>query len=63
MQSLGGMAHFDFNEAGAYSYEQALRTIRQLGLPMGAVEEQFRRMVFNIARRATRTTTSRTSPS
>ncbi len=48
MQSLGAMAHFDFNEAGAYGYEDALRVIRQLGLGMEAVEAQFRRMVFNI---------------
>jgi serine/threonine-protein kinase HipA len=51
MQSLGALAHFDYNQAGAYSYEQALLTIRQLGLPMQAVEEQFRRMVFNIVGR------------
>jgi serine/threonine-protein kinase HipA len=48
MQSLCALAHFDFNQAGAYSYEQALLTIRQLNLPMEAVEEQFRRMTFNI---------------
>lgn len=48
MQSLCGLAHYDFNEAGAYGYEQALQVIRQLGLPMSAIEEQFRRMVFNI---------------
>ena len=51
MQSLCALAHFDFNEAGAYSYEQALLTIRQLRLPMAAVEEQFRRMVFNVVAR------------
>ena len=51
MQSLCGLAHFDFNQAGAYAYEQALLTIRQLKLPMAAVEEQFRRMVFNIVAR------------
>ncbi|MDF7798717.1 type II toxin-antitoxin system HipA family toxin [Pontiellaceae bacterium B1224] len=51
MQSLCGMAHFDFNAAGAYGYEQALQLIRQLGLPMAAIEEQFRRMVFNIVAR------------
>ncbi len=51
MQSLGALAHFDFNQAGAYSYEQAFLTIRQLGLPMAAVEEQFRRMVFNVVAR------------
>lgn len=51
MQSLGALAHFDFNQAGAYAYEQALLTIRQLKLPMAAVEEQFRRMVFNVVAR------------
>jgi serine/threonine-protein kinase HipA len=51
MQSLCAMAHFDFNQAGAYGYEQALLTIRQLKLPIAAVEEQFRRMVFNIVAR------------
>jgi serine/threonine-protein kinase HipA len=30
MQSLCGLAHYDFNAAGAYGYEQALQTIRRL---------------------------------
>lgn len=51
MQSLCGLAHFDFNAAGAYSYDQALLIIRQLKLPMAAIEEQFRRIVFNILAR------------
>lgn len=51
MQSLGGLQHFDFNLDGAYSYEQALLTIRELGLPMDAVEQQFRRMAFNVVAR------------
>ena len=51
MQSLGALAHFDFNHAGAYACEQALLVIRQLNLPMEAVEEQFRRMAFNIIAR------------
>jgi serine/threonine-protein kinase HipA len=51
MQSLGALCHYDFNQPGAYSYEQALQTIRQLGLPMQAIEEQFRRMVFNLVAR------------
>ncbi len=51
MQSFGAMAHYDFNEAGAYSYEQALQVIRQLGMPMGTIEQMFRRMVFNIVAR------------
>ena len=48
MQSLGAMEHFDFKSAGAYSYEQTLRTIRKLGMPMESIEEQFRRIAFNI---------------
>jgi serine/threonine-protein kinase HipA len=51
MQSLCALAHYDFNLAGAYAYEQALLVIRQLGLPMQAIEQQFRRMVFNIVAR------------
>lgn len=51
MQSLCALAHFDFNQAGAYSYEQALLVIRQLGLPMQVREQQFRRMAFNIIAR------------
>ena len=51
MQSLCALAHFDFNMAGAYAYEQALLVIRRLGLGMDAVEEQFRRMAFNIIAR------------
>ena len=48
MQSLGALAHFDYNLAGVYSYEQAMLVMRQLELPMEAIEQQFRRMVFNI---------------
>ncbi len=48
MQSFCAMEHFDFKKAGAHSYEQALRTIRKLDMPMDMVEEQFRRMAFNI---------------
>jgi len=51
MQSLGALAHYDYNQPGAYSYEQALQVIRELGLPMAAVEEQFRRMLFNVVAR------------
>lgn len=51
MQTLCGIAHFDFRQPGAYSYEQALQVIRRLGLPMASIEEMFRRMVFNILAR------------
>ena len=51
MQSLAAIAHLDFNNASAYSYEQALLVMRQLNLPMEQLEEQYRRMVFNVIAR------------
>ena len=51
MQSLGAIRHFDYNVAGAYAYEQAVETIRLLGLGMGEVEQQVRRAVFNVVAR------------
>ncbi|HXC25376.1 MAG TPA: type II toxin-antitoxin system HipA family toxin [Gemmatimonadaceae bacterium] len=51
MQSLAALAHYDFNQAGAHSYEQAIGVIRALGLSMDAIEQQFRRMAFNIVAR------------
>ncbi|MFN7109310.1 MAG: type II toxin-antitoxin system HipA family toxin [Brevundimonas sp.] len=51
MQSLAAIAHYDFCDPNAYTYEQAFLVIRQLGLPMAAIEEQYRRMAFNIIAR------------
>ncbi|MCY3599704.1 MAG: type II toxin-antitoxin system HipA family toxin [Gemmatimonadetes bacterium] len=51
MQSLAALRHFDYNLPGAYAYEQAVETIRRLGLGMAVVEEQYRRAVFNIVAR------------
>ena len=51
MQTLAALAHYDFNSPGAYAYEQAFLAIRRLGLPAHAVEQQFRRMAFNILAR------------
>lgn len=51
MQSLGAIAHFDYNMPGAYSYEQAVSVMNQLNLGQKAVEQLFRRMVFNILAR------------
>jgi len=50
-QSLTAIAHFDFNLAGAHSYEQALHVMRQLRLPHPDLVEQFRRAVFNVVGR------------
>jgi serine/threonine-protein kinase HipA len=51
MQSLGALAHLDFNQTRAHSYEQAFLAIRRLELGMDAIEEQFRRMTFNVLAR------------
>ena len=51
MQSLGALAHYDFNEAGAHSYEQALLAMHKLALPPDQIEQQFRRMLFNVVAR------------
>lgn len=46
--TLGGLLHVDYNEPGASSYEEYFRTILRLGMAAAAVEEGFRRMVFNV---------------
>ena len=51
MQSLCAMAHYDFNLAGATSYEQALQVMMRLNLPAEQLEQQFRRAVFNVLAR------------
>lgn len=51
MQSLAALMHYDYNQAGAYSYEQAVQAIRRLQLPMADIEQQFVRAVFNIVTR------------
>lgn len=50
MQSLCAMGHYDFNMAGAYSYEQALEVIQTVVTSdtKEALEQQFRRAVFNM---------------
>ena len=45
MQSLAALAHFDFNAAAIYSYEQAFDVMKRLELPMANREEPFRRLV------------------
>ena len=46
--SLGGLLHVDYNDPGASSYEEYLRTVLELGMPPAAVIEGYRRMVFNV---------------
>jgi len=51
LQTLCAIAHYDYNAAGAYSYEQAMQKILALGLGVTALTEFFKRIVFNIAAR------------
>ena len=51
LQSLCGVAHYDFNMAGAYSYEQAFEVMRKLRLSKAEATQQYRRMLFNIIAR------------
>lgn len=48
MQTLCGIAHYDYRIHRAYSYEQAFGVMRALRLPYSAATEMFRRMVFNV---------------
>ncbi len=48
LHSLGGMEHVDYNVPGLYSYEQLLRLVLALGLGYPALEQAFRRAVFNV---------------
>jgi serine/threonine-protein kinase HipA len=50
-QSLTAIAHYDFNIAGAYSYEQAFIVAKRIGLTMTDIEQMYRRAVFNICAR------------
>ena len=49
MQTLCGMAHYDFRLLRGYSYEQAFNVMRALRLTYAEAREMFRRMVFNVA--------------
>ncbi|MDE5624441.1 MAG: HipA domain-containing protein, partial [Alistipes sp.] len=48
MQTLCGIAHYDYDLPRAYSYEQAFNVMRALRLPYSDAQEMFRRMVFNV---------------
>lgn len=48
MQTLCGLAHYDYRLHRAFSYEQAFNVMRRLKLPYSDAEEMFRRMVLNV---------------
>ena len=49
MQSLGALAHLDFNEPALYSYEQTIQIMKRLGLPQPELEQMILRAMFNVA--------------
>ncbi len=51
MQSLCGIAHYDYNQDGMYGYEDAFEVMRNLRLPKNEAAQQYRRMVFNVIAR------------
>ena len=48
MQTLCGIAHFDYRLLMAYSYEQSFAVMRGLRLTYKDAQEMFRRIVFNV---------------
>ncbi|MEM8817421.1 MAG: type II toxin-antitoxin system HipA family toxin [Pseudomonadota bacterium] len=48
VQTFAALAHFDYYESGLHSYEQLFMTMRRLGMSKADVEQQFRRVVFNL---------------
>ncbi len=51
MQTLCGIAHYDFRLLHGYSYEQAFNVMRTLRLPYSQAREMYRRLVFNVVAR------------
>ena len=51
VQTLNGLAHVSYKQAGTYSYEEVFGIARQLRLSAVAAEQLFRRMVFNVVAR------------
>ncbi len=48
VQTFAAVAHFDYYESGHHSYEQLFMTMKQLGMPAAAMDQEFRRVVFNL---------------
>ena len=48
MQTLCGIAHYDYRNPRSYSYEQAFNVMRALRLPYSQAQEMYHRLVFNV---------------
>jgi serine/threonine-protein kinase HipA len=51
VQSFCAIAHYDFSEVTAFSYEQLFETMRSMLLPYTDAVQLYRRMVFNVMAR------------
>ena len=51
MQTLGALAHVDYNEPGIMSYERATDIMYMMGIKLSENKQFFRRMVFNVMAR------------
>ena len=51
MQSLGAIAHFDYNQPQSYSYEQAIQVVKRLGLSREDLIQLVFRALFNVVGR------------
>jgi serine/threonine-protein kinase HipA len=51
MQTLGAIAHYDYNQPASYSYEQAIQVMKRLKLPREDLEQQVMRAFFNVVSR------------
>lgn len=48
VQTLAALAHYDYWDSGHYSYEQLLMLMQQLGMTGEMLEQQVRRIIFNL---------------
>jgi len=48
MQTFAALRHYDYWQSQAYSYEQLIMTMKLLRIPKSMIEEQVRRIVFNL---------------
>ncbi len=51
VQTLGALEHVSYDDPGIHSYERAMLLMRRLGIGTPLIEQQFRRMIFNIVAR------------
>jgi len=48
IQTFAALKHYDYFQTGQYSYEQLFMTMKELGIAQPAIEQQFKRAIFNV---------------